>query len=94
MHEHFVAYETEPVDIARLRVRKARRSLVVTLRVSKRSSVAVIVRSAGHVIARSARALLRGPERFVFARPRSRKRIAVSVRATSLTGATSSAEAG
>jgi len=94
MHEQFAAYEAEPVEIARLRVRERRRRLVVTLRVSKRSAVTVIARAGDRVIARSTRALLRGPERFVFARPRSRGQIAVEVRATSLTGVSSAANAG
>ena len=91
MHEHFIAYEAEPVDISSLRVRERRRRVVVTLRVSKRSTVTVTTRAGDRVIARSTRALLRGPEPFMFARPRSRKQIAVEVRATSLTGVSSSA---
>ena len=89
MHEHFLAYEAEPVEISPLRVRERRRRVVVTLRVSKRSTVTVTARAGDRVIARSTRALLRGPERFVFTRPRSRKPIAVEVRATSLTGVSS-----
>ena len=91
MHERFVAYEREPVEVDRLRVRTRRRRLDVTLRVSKRSTVVLTVRAGDRVIGRSVRALLRGPERFVFARPRSKRPIAVEVRATSLTGVTSTA---
>ena len=94
MHEHFLAYEAEPVEITGLRVRERRRRVVVTLRVSKRSTVTVTARAGDRVIARSTRALLRGPERFVFARPRTRRQIAVEVRATSLTGVSSTANAG
>ena len=94
MHEHFLAYEAEPVEISRLRVRERRRRVVVTLRVSKRSTVTVTARAGDRVIARRTRALLRGPERFVFTRPRSRKPIAVEVRATSLSGVSSTANAG
>jgi hypothetical protein len=94
MHEHFRSYESEPVEIASLRVRERRRRVLVTLRVSKRSTVTVSARAGDRVIARSTRALLRGPERFVFARPRTRRQIAVEVRATSLTGVTSTAHAG
>ena len=93
-HEHFVAYEAEPVDISRLRVRERRQRVVVTLRVSKRSALTVTARAGDGVIARSTRALLRGRERFVFARPRSPKQIAVEVRATSLTGVSTTANAG
>jgi hypothetical protein len=94
MHEQFVAYEAEAVEIARLRVRERRRRIVVMLHVSKRSTVTVSARAGDRVVARSTRALLRGPERFVFARPRSAKHVAVEVRATSLTGVSSTATAG
>jgi len=94
MHEHFLAYEVEPVKISHLRVRERRQRVVITLRVSKRSTVTVTARADDRVIARSSRALLRGPERYVFARPRSRKPIAVEVRATSLTGVSSTTGAG
>jgi hypothetical protein len=94
MHEHFVAYESEPVEIERLRLRKRRRHVDVTLRVSKRSTVEVIVRAGDRVARRSARSLLRGRERFVFARPRSRKALSVEVRATSPTGLRSTANLG
>ncbi len=94
LHEHFVAYELEPVEIERLRVRTRHRRLEVTLRVSKRSAVALTVRAGHRVIGRSVRALLRGPERFVFARPRSKRRISVEVRATSLSGVTSTTTSG
>jgi hypothetical protein len=92
MHERFLAYEAEPVAVTGLRVRKRRgRRLEVALRVSKRSTVEVIVRAGDRVAGRSVRALLRGPERFVFVRPRARGPIEVEVRATSLTGITSGA---
>jgi D-glucuronyl C5-epimerase C-terminus len=91
MRDHFVAYEAEPVSVTRLRVRKRRHRLDVTLRVSKRSTLTVTVRAGDRVVARSVRALLRGPERFVFARPRSHKPISVTAGATSLTGVTSAA---
>ena len=94
MHEHFLAYEAEPVVISHLRVRERRRRVVITLRVSKRSTVTVTARAGDHVFARPTRALLRGPERFVFTRPRSRKPIAVQVRASSLSGVSSTANAG
>ena len=94
MHEHFIAYELEPVEIEHLRIRKRHQRLEVTLRVSKRSTVALTVRAGHRVTGRSARALLRGPERFVLARPRSKRRISVEVRATSLSGVTSTATSG
>ncbi len=94
MSEHFVAYEREPVDIERLRLRKRRRHIDIALRVSKRSTVDVTVRVGRRIVGRSRRALLRGPDRFVFARPRSRKAIAVEVVATSLTGVRSTANLG
>ena len=94
MHEHFLAYEAAPVAISRLRVYERRRRVTVTLRVSKRSTVTVRVRAGDRVVGHNTRALLRGPERFVFTGPGSRKPIAVEVRATSLTGVRSTANAG
>jgi hypothetical protein len=94
MHERFVAYEGEPVEIERLRAGTRRRRVAVTLRVSKRSTVDVTVRVGDRVVGRSVRALLRGRERFVFARPRSRKAISVEVVATSPTGVRSGARLG
>ena len=79
--------------ITRLRTRTRRGRLEVALRVSKRSSVTVTVRAGDGVVARATRALLRGPERFAFPRPRGRGRVSVEVRATSLTGIVSTAEA-
>jgi hypothetical protein len=93
MHEHFVAYESEPVEITRLRLRTRRRLVDLDLRVSKRSSVTVTVRAGRRVVARATRSLLRGHERFRFARPRTRRALTAEVRAVSLTGVTSAATA-
>lgn len=93
MHEHFLAYEREPVAITRLRLRRARRAVDVRLRVSKRSTVTVTLRAGSRVIDTATRSLLRGDERFRFARPRSRRALSAEARATSLTGLTSSAVA-
>jgi hypothetical protein len=83
--ERFRAYEDEPVSITALRSSRHRRRVVVTLRVSKRSTVTVVVRRHGRRPARATRSLLRGPERFVF-RMRTRGPVAIQVDATSLTG--------
>jgi hypothetical protein len=85
--ERFVTYESEPVAITALHARTRHRRLVVGFRVSKRSHVEVAVRRGDRPVRTDSRHLLRGRERFVFARPRGR--LVITVRATSLTGVAS-----
>jgi hypothetical protein len=87
--QRFLAYEYEPVAITRVRTKRHRHRVVVTLRVSKRSHVTVSLRRQGRTLDRMSRLLLRGPERFVFHR-RARRPVAIRVDATSLTGVHSS----
>jgi hypothetical protein len=89
--EHFAAYESEPVEITRLRARVDGRRVDVRLRVSKRSFVTVSVRSRGGTIATASRSLLRGRERFVVPAARRRGSVKVEVEAASLTGVRSHA---
>ena len=92
LHDRFTAYEAEPVVISRLRARMRRGRLEVTLRVSKRSSVSVRLRSDDRLLSSTSRQLLRGAERFTLPRPRARRPLRVEVEATSLAGIASSTE--
>ncbi len=92
LHDRFTAYEGEPVEISRLRARARRGRVVVTMRVSKRSSVTVRLRSRDRVLSASSRALLRGHEQFILPRPRTRRAVRVEVEAASLTGIASFSE--
>ena len=84
LQRRFAAYESEPVAISRLRAQGRR--LTVHLRVSKRSDVTVAVRRGSRVLRLASRHLLRGRERFLFRRPRTRRPLRITVTATSLTG--------
>ncbi len=90
VHDHFVRYETEPVVIHRLRARRHRRTLRVSVWLSKRSTATLRLLKGSRTVRRTALTPRRGTHRTSWRVPARRGRYSVRVDARSLEGVRSS----
>ena len=90
LHDRFVAYESQPVELGTLHAHRKGRSLSVRVRVSKRSSGTLLLLRRERVVTSSSSELRRGTRTLRLTLPRGRGTYTLRLDAVSLNGVRSS----
>jgi hypothetical protein len=90
LHDRFVAYESQPVELGPLHARRHGRSLSVRVRVSKRGSGKLLLLRGARVVARGSSELRRGTRTLRLTLPRRHGTYTLRLDAVSLNGVESS----